>query len=272
MTDNNSKATDSKTDKKEEQESFGDILKAIIIAGVIALSVRCFAYEPFNIPSGSMKPNLVVGDYLFVAKYSYGYSKYSFPLDVIKFDDRIMFSEPEQGDVIVFRQPKKPEIDYIKRLIGLPGDTIQVKEGILHINGTAVKRKKVGMAEDTENGETSVYNEYIETLPNGIEHRIFEVSDEERFDNTEIYTVPAKHYFMMGDNRDRSLDSRATSHVGVVPQENLVGKAQILFFSKKPTGDKCDIDGFLRYPRIAICNVFSWPFDIRYSRTLNFIE
>ncbi len=272
MSENQVKEKEEDKPEEAEQEGFGEILKAIIIAGVLALSVRCFAYEPFNIPSGSMIPSLLVGDYLFVSKHSYGYSKYAFPLDVVNFKGRVMFTEPERGDVIVFRQPKKLDVDYIKRLIGLPGDRVQVISGRLHINGEIVERELIGEETDTEAGQTITYNSYVETLPNGVKHKIYEISDDQKYDNTPEYIVPEKQYFMMGDNRDRSLDSRATNDVGMVPRDNLIGEAQILFFSKEPIDGKCDIDGFLKYPRIAICNVFSWPFDIRYSRTLNLIE
>lgn len=257
----------------ETEESKGEIVRAMVIAAVIALLIRTFAFEPFNIPSGSMLPSLLVGDYLFVSKYSYGYSQYSFPFGIASFDGRIWEKQPERGDVIVFRQPKHPEIDYIKRLIGLPGDTIQVTGGVLHINGEPVQRERVGIHEEEEFGNLFVYTEYIETLPNGVKHRIWEKSDEEQFDNTREFKVPRGYYFMMGDNRDSSQDSRATAQVGPVPAENLVGRAEFLFFSTEGTGDTCvKEDGMFRLPAQFLCNLVTWPQVIRYSRIFDAVH
>jgi len=230
-----------------------ETVRTVIYAVLIALVVRTFLYEPFNIPSGSMKPTLLVGDYLFVSKYAYGYSRYAFPLGLAPFSGRIMGTEPERGDVVVFKLPRDNETDYIKRVIGLPGDRIQVIDGLLHINGEAVKRETVGevlMKNDLGFPERSV--EYIETLPNGRQHAIWEFSDDSRYDNTPVYTVPEDHFFAMGDNRDKSLDSRATSHVGFVPFENLVGRAGIIFFSHKEDS--------------SLFEVWKWPTSIRFSR------
>lgn len=206
-----------------------ETVRTVIYAVLIAMVVRTLAYEPFNIPSKSMVPTLLVGDYLFVSKFSYGYSRYSLPFSLPLFSGRVWQEEPERGDVIVFKLPKDNETDYIKRVIGLPGDTIQVIGGILHINGTAVQRERIEDYVDEDNNRT--YLQYIETLPNGVRHHILEESDRGGLDNTEAYKVPEGHYFMMGDNRDNSQDSRVLSAVGFVPAENLIGRADILFFS-----------------------------------------
>lgn len=211
-----------------------DTLKTILWAVVLALGIRTVAYEPFNIPSGSMKPTLLIGDFLFVSKFSYGYSTYSLPFSLNLFDGRIMASEPERGDVAVFKLPTDPSTDYIKRIVGLPGDKIQVIEGILHINGEAVKREKLGeFVTRTRDGSLQRLQKYMETLPNGVQHLIAEESDNHRWpDNTKVYSVPPGHYFAMGDNRDHSQDSRFDPGVGFIPAKNLVGRAEFLFFSK----------------------------------------
>ena len=217
---------------KQSSGGLLSILRTIVIAGAIAFTFRSFAFEPFNIPSGSMLPTLLVGDFLFVSKYSYGYSKFSFPGSLDLFSGRIGGSEPKQGDVAVFRWPKNTSIDYIKRVIGLPGDTIRMMAGRLYINGKMVEREHVGTYEDTdERGVVTRLHMYIETLPNGVKHHILERSDQDPFDNTNDFVVPPGHFFAMGDNRDNSQDSRAFSSVGYVPMENLVGRAEILFFS-----------------------------------------
>ena len=225
--------------------------KTIIIAGLIALGFRSFLFEPFNIPSGSMMPTLLVGDYLFVSKFSYGYSQYSFPLGVVPIPDRVMGSDPERGDVVVFRKPTDSSTDFIKRVVGLPGDRIQVVGGVLHINGTAVQREHKGDGTATNGYSTMIYKVYEETLPNGRSYLTQEMTDEGGFDNTVEYAVPPGHYFMMGDNRDNSRDSRAPS-VGMVPAKNLVGKAQILFYSH---------NGEARF-----WEIWKWPMAIRFSR------
>ncbi|MDF1791552.1 MAG: signal peptidase I [Thalassobaculaceae bacterium] len=234
---------------------YGELIRTVVIACAIALGIRTFLYEPFNIPSGSMIPTLLVGDYLFVSKVSYGYSRYSMPLSLPLIPGRILFTEPERGDVVVFKLPSDNSTDYIKRLVGLPGDTIQVKGGILHINGEPVKRRQI---EDfqPENGGRAVA-QFMETLPNGREHRILELSDSMSADNTPVYHVPEGHYFAMGDNRDNSRDSRFPE-VGPIPAENLVGRAEVLFYSTNGTASWMEI--------------WKWPFAIRYGRLLDSIE
>jgi len=218
--------------KKKHSGGLGETLRTVLYAVLIALGVRTVAYEPFNIPSGSMIPTLLVGDYLFVSKFSYGYSRHSLPFSLPLIPGRIWFTEPARGDVVVFKLPTDGKTDYIKRLVGLPGDQIQVRGGILHINGTPVKRERVeDFVEDGGNGFVRKRPRFKETLPNGVEHYILELSDSLPSDNTEVYTVPEGHYFAMGDNRDSSRDSRFLDDVGFIPKENLVGRAEFLFFS-----------------------------------------
>ncbi|MBM3515425.1 MAG: signal peptidase I [Alphaproteobacteria bacterium] len=232
-------------------EGFIETIKTVVSAVGIALVIRTFMFEPFNIPSGSMIPTLLVGDYLFVSKYSYGYSKHSFPLSLAPFSGRFFMSEPERGDVAVFKYPRDNKTDYIKRIVGLPGDTVKVTDGRLFLNGQLVPRDRVDdyVATDAY-GSVLRQLHYKETLPDGHVHYILEEGDARMFDNTREFTVPPGHYFMMGDNRDHSADSRAD--VGFVPAENLVGRAEFIFYSH---------DG-----SAAIWEVWRWPFAIRFSR------
>lgn len=241
-----------------KEEGAGDFLKTAFLAVLLALFIRTFFYEPFNIPSGSMLPTLEVGDYLFVSKPTYGYSRYSFPFGLASFEGRMMGDEPKRGDVIVFKLPTNTSIDYIKRLVGMPGDRIQMRGGRLYINGEQVEREAVGMRRmRTPEGGNQNVMEYIETLPGGIMHRIYEESDNESLDNTKEFVVPDGHYFMMGDNRDNSQDSRVESLVGFVPKINLVGRADILFFS---IGEDA-----------SIFKPWTWVTEIRYNRLFNLI-
>lgn len=213
---------------RQSAGSFMETVRTIIYAVLIAIVVRTFAYEPFNIPSGSMKPTLLVGDYLFVKKWVYGYSRHSLPFSWPPFSGRVWPAPVERGDVVVFKVPTDDKTDYIKRIVGLPGDRIQVKGGILHINDQPVKRVPI---EDWVDEQNQTYHRYIETLPNGVEHVIIELSDDKpgrAADNTDEYVVPAGHYFGMGDNRDNSADSREW---GYIPEANLVGRASFIFYS-----------------------------------------
>ena len=228
---------------------------SIVVALAFALVVRTVAAEPFNVPSASMVPTLWVGDTLIAAKYAYGFSKYSSPVDFIpnamgaSVDGRILDTPPERGDVIVFKLPRDTSINYVKRVIGLPGDHIRVKAGRLYINGTIVPRREDGVAQVTRRGRSRDINRFIETLPNGRTHEIIEQSDEEAYDNTGEYEVPAGHYFMMGDNRDDSLDSRvaaAGGGVGYVPYENLVGRVDRVMFSRDPDISWWQVPQFLQ--------------------------
>ena len=211
-----------------------DTIKTLIYAILIAVFIRTFAFEPFNIPSGSMIPTLLVGDYLFVSKYSYGYSRHSLPLSVSLFPGRVFSSTPKRGDVAVFKLPKDNKTDYIKRIVGLAGDTIQVRRGRLYVNGKIITRRRLGpFYIPGAFGSKILYQQYAETLPTDYSYSIIEKSDQLNFDNTGIYTVPRGHVFAMGDNRDDSMDSRVLSQVGYIPVENLVGRAEFIFFSHK---------------------------------------
>jgi signal peptidase I len=237
-----------------------ETVRTIIYAMLIAGAVRTVLFEPFNIPSGSMIPTLLIGDYLFVSKYAYGYSRYSMPFGIGPGGGRILEKQPERGDVVVFKKPTENKVDYIKRVVGLPGDRIQMISGILYINGTAVERKRIeDFVERDRDGNIIRAPQYVETLPNGHSHRIIEFfGDNGPADNTREYVVPPGHYFMMGDNRDNSADSRFLGEVGYVPAENLVGRAEVLFFSA---------DG-----SAALWEVWRWPWAIRYARLFQGIE
>lgn len=228
----------------------GSSLRTILYAVGIAILIRSFAYEPFNIPSGSMVPTLLIGDYLFVSKFSYGYSRYSLPFGIGLFSGRIFAEQPERGDVAVFKLPRDNRTDYIKRIVGLPGDTIQMRGGRLYINGELVKRERIDNF--VPGGSGNPLPQYIETLPNGVSHPILEMSDEGPLDDTAVYTVPPGHYFAMGDNRDNSLDSRVLSGVGYIPAANLIGRAEFLFFS---TNGKA-----------KLWEIWNWPASIRFDR------
>jgi signal peptidase I len=231
---------------------WGETIRTLVVAALIAIGFRSFIAEPFNIPSGSMVPTLLVGDYLFVSKSSYGYSRFSFPFGVAPISDRLFSEPPERGDVAVFRLPSDTAVDYIKRVVGLPGDKIQVISGVLHINEAPVTRRFVGNGLYKYGTRQIQTNLYMETLPGGgVPYMIQEVSDNELFDNTPVFTVPEKHYFMMGDNRDNSRDSRSRS-VGFVPVANFIGEAKFLFFSHDNSA--------------SFWEVWKWPFSIRFSR------
>ncbi len=234
-----------------------DNVKTIVYAGLIAVGIRTIAFEPFNIPSGSMIPTLLIGDYLFVSKYSYGYSRFSLPFAPDLFQGRLFGRLPARGDVVVFKFPHDTSIDYIKRIVGLPGDHIQVKSGLLYVNGTVSPRVLVGDYVEQEDGRRTVATEYTETLPGDRRHEILKEQDVGYMNNTPDFVVPAGHVFAMGDNRDNSSDSRVmdNSGVGFVPLENLVGRAEFIFFS---------VDA-----KAPLWEIWEWPFEIRWSRLLH---
>lgn len=215
--------------EKKRASALGENVRTIVYALLIALVLRTLLFQPFHIPSESMVPTLLKGDYIFASKFSYGYSKHSMPLSPPVFEGRIFGSAPERGDVAVFKYPGDNRTDYIKRVVGLPGDRIQMIGGVLHINGQAVGHEFVeSISRPDHFGNMRTTQVYRETFPNGDSHLVFDQRKGGEADDTRVYFVPEGHYFMMGDNRDDSRDSR---YFGPVPAENLVAKAQIIFFS-----------------------------------------
>lgn len=245
--------------REKKKESTGEMIRSFIFAIAIALVFRSLAYEPFHIPSGSMLSTLYEGDYIFVSKFSYGYSRYSFPLGFKFFEGRLMQDTPQRGDVVVFRLPTNTSIDYIKRVIGLPGDKIQMKNDRLYINGELVEQTRRGeVALPTMMGTLQQVPKYEEVLPGGKHHIVLDERTNGPVDNTEVYTVPEGHYFMMGDNRDNSQDSRYQAEVGYVPLENIVGRAELILLSFN-TG-------------VPLWKIWQWPSAFREGRWFKTIE
>ncbi|RFC69138.1 MULTISPECIES: signal peptidase I [Mesorhizobium] len=235
----------------------GETISVIVQALLLALVIRTVFFQPFSIPSGSMRPTLLEGDYLFVTKWAYGYSRYSLPFSPNLFEGRIWGSEPQRGDVVVFKFPPNPQVDYIKRVVGLPGDRIQMRNGQLFINDVGVPREKVGQIDNPDiTAENRPIDVYKETLPNGVSYNTLDIYPDSETDNTREFLVPPGHYFMMGDNRDNSADSRLS--VGYVPAENLVGRANIIFFS---------IAG-----KASPLELWRWPTELRPTRFFNVIR
>jgi signal peptidase I len=214
-----------------------EIIKTIVYALMIALFLRVIFFQPYTIPSASMEPNLYEGDYIIVSKWTYGYSKHSIPFSPPLFPGRLLEQKAHRGDIVVFKLPRDNHTDYIKRIIGLPGDRIQMKQGLLYLNGVQVPRQKLQtVREDSGYGFMHDVTRYRETLPGGPTFITNDFGPEGDLDNTDVFVVPERHYFMMGDNRDNSSDSRVTPEaggVGYVPAENLEGKAQIIMLSWK---------------------------------------
>src|SRR5215216_2340084 len=247
------------TQQKRKEGGFAETVRVIVHALIIAAVIRTFLFQPFNMPSGSMKATLLFGDYLFVSKYTYVYSHYSLPYSPNLFSGRIWASEPKRGDVVVFRLPKDDSVDYIKRVIGLPGDRIQMIDGVLQINGQPVKRERAEeFVETDENGRVQRVKRWRETLPNGVVYTSLDLTDRGYYDNTDVYAVPAGHFFMMGDNRDNSTDSRVLSAVGYVPFENIIGRAEIIFFSVAE-GERA-------------WAVWRWPWAVRWDRLFSIVR
>jgi signal peptidase I len=247
------------TGAKRKEGGIAETVRVIFHALIIALIIRTFLFQPFNIPSGSMKETLLVGDYLFVSKYTYGYSRYSIPFSPPLFSGRIWSANPVRGDIVVFRLPKDDTTDYIKRVIGLPGDKIQMIDGVLHINGVPVKRERIDdFIENEEGGRTTRVKRWRETLPNGVSYTTLDLIDNGFYDNTPVYEVPPGQYFMMGDNRDNSTDSRVLSQVGYVPLQNIVGKAQVIFFSIHE-GERA-------------WELWRWPWSVRWDRLFSIVR
>ena len=253
-------------DKKAEGEGLMETLRVIVQALLLAGGVHIFLFQPFTIPSGSMIPTLLVGDYLFVSKFSYGYSKYSLPWSPDLFDGRIIGSKPEHGDVAVFKLPRDNKTDYIKRVVGVPGDQVQMVGGVLHLNGEPVKRERIedftgpGSTCNVHHRQEIQVPRYIETLPNGASYETLDCAPGTDGDDTELLLVPEGHYMMMGDNRDNSTDSRfgGYSGVGFVPYDNFVGRAEIIFFSVDETA--------------SWFTPWRWLLDLRWSRFFEWIR
>ncbi len=241
---------------------WGRQLKPMLLALGFVLIVRTVVAEPYRVPSPSMVPTLLVGDELIGSKFAYGYGKYSSPIGLMPdFSGRLFGEAPERGDVIVFRLPRDPSTTYVKRLIGLPGDRIQMQEGRLYINGVIVPRRAIGPFTNGVGGRGIASTLYVETLPNGREHEVVEISDAEEHDDTPSFVVPPKHYFMMGDNRDNSLDSRIAAEdggVGFVPEDNLVARADLVLLSRDPA--------------VAWFDVAEWPHAFRFARLFGHIN
>ncbi|MEC9244691.1 MAG: signal peptidase I [Nitratireductor rhodophyticola] len=242
---------------KKKSGGVGETVNVIVQALILALVIRTFLFQPFSIPSGSMRPTLLEGDYLFVTKWAYGYSRHSLPFSPPLFSGRIWGSEPERGDVVVFKFPPNPSVDYIKRVVGMPGDKIQMREGELYINDKAVEREKIGQIDDPDITEMDrPVDVYRETLPNGVSYETLDLTANGIGDNTREFIVPEGHYFMMGDNRDNSADSRFS--VGFVPAENLVGRANIIFFSIAGGASPLEI--------------WRWPSEVRPWRIFDWVD
>ncbi|MGH7018957.1 MAG: signal peptidase I [Brevundimonas sp.] len=253
------KAKRVKKEKSESNETV-EIIKTVVFALLIAFVLRVLLFQPFTIPSASMEPNLYEGDYIVVSKWSYGYSKHSIPWSPPLFDGRILGKDPTPGDIVVFKLPRDNKTDYIKRVIGLPGDKVQMIANKLYINGAPVKDVVVSRAEMADMFGPRPVTQVRETLPNGKSFMTQDFGPGGDLDDTPVYEVPSGHFFMMGDNRDNSIDSRVemSAGVGMVPAENLVGKAEIIMFSWSPGA--------------SLLNPVSWFANLRPSRFFKILD
>ena len=241
---------------KIKKNSFLSNFKSISFAIFIALIIRSFIAEPFNIPSGSMKPNLLVGDFIFVSKWSYGYSKHSLPFSLPFIPNKILSKIPNRGDVVVFKTPEDNRTDYIKRVIGLPGDKIKIMNGNINLNGKNIARKKMKDFFDNDKNTSLKRIRKYKEFHDSISFDIIDIMDNGIADNTQLFEVPEGYFFVMGDNRDNSQDSRFKT-VGFIPFDNLVGKARFIFFSLENSR-------FLEF--------WKWPKAIRGSRIFKNIK
>ncbi|MET4683468.1 signal peptidase I [Brevundimonas faecalis] len=253
------KAKRVKKEKSASNETV-EIIKTVVFALLIAFVLRVLLFQPFTIPSASMEPNLYEGDYIVVSKWSYGYSKHSIPWSPPLFDGRVLGKDPTRGDIVVFKLPRDDKTDYIKRVIGLPGDKVQMIANKLYINGAPVKDVVVSRAEMADMFGPRPVTQVRETLPNGKSFMTQDFGPGGDLDDTPVYEVPAGHFFMMGDNRDNSIDSRVemSAGVGMVPAENLVGKAEIILFSWSPGA--------------SLFNPVSWFANLRPSRFFKILD
>ena len=251
-------APDAVSAEEEDGDSWWDLVRILIYALVIALVERTFFFQPYNIPSGSMEETLRVGDYVFVEKFSYGYSRYSLIWGrFLPGFKRVLARDPQRGDVAVFSLPSMPERDFIKRIVGLPGDRVQVLHDVLYLNDKPVPRVRVADYVEDENGYQHHVARYRETLPNGKSYYVLDEEMDGLNDNTPVYSVPPGHYFMMGDNRDDSDDSRGI--VGYLPSENLVGKAEFVFWS-------------FDEKKGSWWAIWTWPQAIRWGRLFSVVD
>jgi signal peptidase I len=245
------------TNARQKEGAVARAIRFWVPVLVAVLVIRTALFQPFHIPSESMMPTLLVGDSLFVSKFSYGYSRYSLPLAPPWWSGRIFGAQPHRGDVVVFRLPRNDSEDLIKRVIGLPHDRIQMIAGVLQINGEPVRRERMADFIDRDTGDQPM-RRWRETLPNGVSYTTLDLEDNGPLDDTPVYVVPDGRYFMMGDNRDDSTDSRVLDEVGYVPFENIVGRAQIIYFS---------IGG-----GASAWQLWRWPFALRWSRMFTIIR